>query len=82
MYSTDTAGRRRHLNCGIYWKGVLLRHFCFKQSQINNSGMQAMQQLAVSVFPNSLENQMSKKRCIQGEGRTYKTSTKSSVVLI
>jgi len=48
---------------------VLLRHFCSKQSQINFSGTQAMQ-LAVTVFPNVLGNQMSKKRRIQDERRT------------
>jgi len=30
-------------------------------------------QVAVSIFPNILGNQMSKKRRIQDEGRTYKT---------
>jgi len=48
---------------------VLLRHFCFKQSQMNITGKQAMQ-LALSVFPNVLGKQMSKKRRVQDEGRT------------
>jgi len=39
---------------------VLLWHFCFKQSQVNISAMQAMQ-LAISIFPNVFGNQMSKK---------------------
>jgi len=51
---------------------LCLRHFCFKQSQINISGTQVMQ-LAVSVFPNVLGNQMSKERRIQDEGHKYKT---------
>jgi len=51
---------------------MLLRHFCYKQSQIDISGTQSMQ-LAVFVFPNVLGNQMSKKSRIQDVGRTYKT---------